>query len=167
MERHFLRRRLLLHFPPPHDSGHGTLLWYKVASSKMITSITAKRHMETKVLMAIGWQVVCTALSGQGRCTMARRRSTLALQCLLQPTLLLLQLDSPVRRIVIFWRFLSAMDHPEILTAGSLPACLPWLTALAHCLGRLRCRQSAAAPFMTHSPILCFLHKFPGPCCHL
>ena len=31
----------------------------------MITSITAKRHMETKVLMAIGWQVVCTALSGQ------------------------------------------------------------------------------------------------------
>ena len=136
MERHFLRRRLLLHFPPPHDSGHGTLLWYKVASSKMITSITAKRHMETKVLMAIGWQVVCTALSGQSRCTMARRRSTVALRCLLQPTLLLLQLDSPVRRIVIFWRFLSAMDHPEILTAGSLPACLPacpgsllWLTA--------------------------------------
>jgi len=43
--------------------------------------------------------------------------------------LLLLQLDSPVRRIVIFSRFLSAMDHPEILTAGSLPACLPWLTA--------------------------------------
>ena len=129
MERHFLRRRLLLHFLPPHDSGHGTLLWYKVASSKMITSVTAKRHMETKVLMAIGWQVVCTALSGQSRCTMARRRSTLALRCLLQPTLLLLQLDSLVRRIVIFSRFLSAMDHPEILTAGSLPACLPWLTA--------------------------------------
>ena len=163
MERHFLRRRLLLHFLPPHDSGHGTLLWWG-ASSKMITSITAKRHMETKVLMAIGWQVVCTALSGQSRCTMARRRSTLALRCLLQPTLLLLQLDSPVRRIVIFSRFLSAMDHPEILTAGSLPACLP---AVAHCLGRLCCRQSAAAPFMTHSPILCFLHKFPGPCCHL
>ena len=79
--------------------------------------------------MAIGWQVICTALSGQSKCTMARRRSTLALRCLLQPTLLLLQLDSPVRRIVIFSRFLSAMDHPEILTAGSLPACLPWLTA--------------------------------------
>ena len=110
------------------------------ASSKMITSITAKRHMETKVLMAIGWQVVCTALSGQSRCTMARRRSTLALRCLLQPTLLLLQLDSPVRRIVIFSRFLSAMDHPEILTAGSLPACLPWLTAWGDSVVDIRCR---------------------------
>ena len=94
------------------------------------------------------------AAEGGCRCTMARRRSSLALS----PTISCATQCPPHKSPPLDHccsAFGSNVDRPLRSTA-CLPQMLPALGDSA-----------AAAPFMTNTRILCFLHKFSGAGCHL
>ena len=128
----------------------------------MITSITAKRHMETNwrcPLLVGRLSVLCRAYCS--RCTMARRRSRLALS----PTISCATRCPPHQSFDCYCCshfFRPLLDHQSSPSSqiDRLRCSLPKATRSS--------RQLPAAPFMTNARILCFfLHKFSGPDCHL